>query len=52
MKTERDILVKISELELEISQLKNNGKHISKTINHIDLLNNKIEALKWVLNDI
>ena len=52
MKTETDILVKISELELEISQLKNNKKHISKSITHIVILESKIEMLKWILNDI
>jgi hypothetical protein len=52
MKTETDILVKISELELEISQLKNNKKHISKSITAIVILDSKIEMLKWILNDI
>jgi len=50
MKTERDILVLISELEMWISHIKRENP--IEGANAILIANEKINVLKWVLNDI
>jgi hypothetical protein len=50
MKTEIDILVLISELEVWISQIKRENPNDGDIA--ILIANEKINVLKWVLNDI
>ena len=47
MKTETDILIKISELEMWISHLQK--EYPNESSNSVIIANEKIEILKWVL---
>ncbi len=51
MKTEQDILIKISELELLIGKAERENRPIDQTIMITSLLNEQIQILKWVIKD-
>jgi hypothetical protein len=51
MKTEQDILIKISELELLIGKAEKENRPIDQTIMITSLLNEQIQILKWVIKD-